>query len=102
MRKSTDTSGGRKLRAVGTQVGGGDLKGAGRAAKPTRGVVVSSSPWTSASARAWSSPPWFADGEDWERGDSGVADELGVSERYVFETVPSKEEAEEAVSALQR
>ncbi|URE06475.1 hypothetical protein MUK42_27360 [Musa troglodytarum] len=37
MRKSTVTSGGRMLRAVGTQVGGGgDLKGAGRAAKPTR------------------------------------------------------------------
>ncbi|CAL9160553.1 unnamed protein product [Musa hybrid cultivar] len=111
MRKSTVTSGGRMLRAVGTHVGGGDLNGAGRAAKPTRVVVVSSPtatsppgspPWTSASARGWCSLPWFADGEDWERGDSGAADEIGVSERYVFETEPSKEEAEEAVSALQR
>ncbi|KAJ6835564.1 uncharacterized protein M6B38_332530 [Iris pallida] len=120
MRRSTGVGGGRMLRAMGRAVGGAKeavaATGGARGAKAARAVSMSppassSPPSFAVSASGGGSVTCLVDGDEWERvgeeveegvGDIGGAGFGGFSERFVFGDVPSREEAEDAVSTLQQ
>lgn len=111
------------LRAMGRAVGGAKeaasaATGGAREAKAARAVSVtppapSSPPSFAASAGRGGSVTCLVDGDEWERvgeeaeevveiGDVGGSGFGGFSESFVFGEVPSREEAEDAVSTLQQ
>ncbi|KAL0913011.1 hypothetical protein M5K25_016440 [Dendrobium thyrsiflorum] len=119
MRRSAGMGGGRVLRAVGRAVGSGvagvkDVVSGttgNRAAMPARVAAFSSRSTSSGSSSAAfvaaatrGSALYFCDGEEWETIE-GEDEEVEMEERFervVFGPVPTAQEAEEAVSAIQQ
>ncbi|KAJ6849603.1 uncharacterized protein M6B38_267815 [Iris pallida] len=112
MRRSTGVGGGRMLRAMGRAVGGAKEAAAARAVSVTP-PAPSSPPSFAASAGRGGSVTCLVDEDEWERvgeeaeevvemGDIGGSGFGGFSERFVLGEVPSREEAEDAVSTLQQ
>ncbi|KAH0456544.1 hypothetical protein IEQ34_014451 [Dendrobium chrysotoxum] len=120
MRRSAGMGGGRVLRAVGRAVGSGvagvkDVVSGttgNRAAKPARvaalysrsGSLGSSSAAVVAAAATRGSALYLCDGEEWEtiEGEDEEVEMEERFERFVFGPVPTTQEAEEAVSAIQQ
>ncbi|XP_020585246.1 uncharacterized protein LOC110027933 [Phalaenopsis equestris] len=117
MRRSAGMGKGSVLRTVGRAVGSGvagvkeavSSTAVGRAAKPARVAALSSRSGSSGSSSAAiaaaatrGSALCFCDGEEWETVEVEEGDMEERFERFVFGPVPSTQEAEEAVSAIQQ
>ena len=107
MRRSFGRSSSGFLRSVGSGIGGVQDSLSIAKSKPPSSLSLSSSssvtpPLLAApTGHGWHATPFFLDEDDWEPIEEEEADN-GVSEYFVFGPVPSREEVESAVSAIQQ